>query len=110
MDTSDKTGPPPIYIVSGGTGASGDQLVHTVLAQFPESEVQVITLGHLRHLEQVEDVVGRAAASGGTLAMTLSLLIVISSLLHFMQRENGDSRLWILNRVSISSSCRRGCV
>lgn len=71
MDTSDKTGPPPIYIVSGGTGASGDQLVHTVLAQFPESDVQVITLGHVRHLEQVEDVVVQAAATGGTIVHTM---------------------------------------
>ncbi len=28
--------PPPIYVVSGGVGASGEQLVQTVLAQFPD--------------------------------------------------------------------------
>jgi len=31
--------PPPIYVVSGGTGSSGEQLVHTVLVQFPDNEV-----------------------------------------------------------------------
>lgn len=71
MNTSNKTGPPPIYVVSGGTGASGEQLVHTVLAQFPESQVPVIMRGHVRHLEQVEAVVDQAAASGGTIVHTM---------------------------------------
>jgi hypothetical protein len=31
------------YIISGGTGASGLQLVNTVLAQFPDFNVQVLT-------------------------------------------------------------------
>jgi regulator of PEP synthase PpsR (kinase-PPPase family) len=88
VDTSDKTGPPAIYIVSGGTGASGDQLVHTVLAQFPESEVQVITLGHVRHLEQVEDVVGRAVATGGTIVHTMVDARLRSALTSLAQEQN----------------------
>src|SRR5512136_3083408 len=65
------TKPPPIYIVSGGVGASGEQLVYTVLAQFPESRVPVITVGHVRQPEQIEDVVAQAHASGGTIVHTL---------------------------------------
>lgn len=62
---------PPIYIVSGGTGASGEQVVYTLLVQFPESQVPIITVAHVRHVEQVEDVTGRAAADGGTIVHTL---------------------------------------
>jgi len=63
--------PPPIYIVSGGVGASGEQLVYTVLAQFPEQRVPVFTVGNVRQLHQIEDVVQRALESGGTIVHTL---------------------------------------
>lgn len=62
---------PPIYILSGGVGASGDQLVHTVLAQFPTSKVPVIMEANLRYTAQVERVVQQAATSGGTIVHTL---------------------------------------
>jgi regulator of PEP synthase PpsR (kinase-PPPase family) len=63
--------PPPIYVVSGGVGASGEQLVQTVLAQFPDNNVPVITLGNVRQLTQIKRVVAQAKQSGGTLAHTL---------------------------------------
>jgi regulator of PEP synthase PpsR (kinase-PPPase family) len=62
---------PSIYIVSGGVGASGEQLVLTVLAQFQDAHVPVITVGNVRQVEQIEDVVTRAAKTGGTIAHTL---------------------------------------
>jgi hypothetical protein len=65
------TTPPPIYIISGGSGASGEQVVRTVLAQFPEAEVPVITLPHLRHRAQIEQAVHQAALTGGTIVYTL---------------------------------------
>lgn len=63
--------PSPIYIVSGGTGASGEQLVRTMLVQFPESEVPVHTVPHVRQVQQVEEVVAQAAVTGGTIVHTL---------------------------------------
>ena len=63
--------PPPIYIVSGGVGASGEQLAHTVLAQYPESELPVITIGNVRQIEQIEEVIGRAQETGGLILHTL---------------------------------------
>lgn len=63
--------PPPVYIVSGGVGASGEQLVQTVLAQFPDNNVPVITVGNVRHLTQIKRVVAQAKQSGGTIAHTL---------------------------------------
>ena len=60
-----------ILIASGGSGASGEQLVHTVLAQFPTSQVRVVTVPHLRTEEQLDQLVDRAAAEGATLVHTL---------------------------------------
>lgn len=61
----------PIYIVSGGTGASAQHLVDTVLVQFPGSHFQVISITSVRQPEQIEDVVDRAASCGGTIVHTL---------------------------------------
>jgi regulator of PEP synthase PpsR (kinase-PPPase family) len=63
--------PPPIYIVSGGVGASGEQLVQTVLAQFPDSHVPVITVGNVRQITQIKRVVAQAKQSSGIIAHTL---------------------------------------
>jgi hypothetical protein len=51
---------PRIYIISGGIGASAEQVVHTVLAQFPEDAVQISTLGHVREREQIAEVIRQA--------------------------------------------------
>ena len=60
-----------IYILSGGAGASGEQLVHTVLAQFPASQVRAITLPNIRTAGQVEQAVVQAAKVGALLVHTL---------------------------------------
>jgi len=63
--------PPPVYIVSGGSGASGQQIVETVLAQFPTTQLPVIVRNYVRNLKQVESVVKEAEADGGTVVHTL---------------------------------------
>jgi len=63
--------PPPIYIVSGALGASGEQLVQTVLAQFPDAEVPVIKVSNVRRMEQIEEAVTEAEKRGGTIVHTL---------------------------------------
>jgi hypothetical protein len=60
-----------IFIVSGGTGFSGEQLLRTVLAQFPEVDVTVGVIAGVRRPEQVERAVGRAAEAGGLIVHTL---------------------------------------
>jgi regulator of PEP synthase PpsR (kinase-PPPase family) len=62
---------PPIYVVSGGVGASGEQLVLTALAQFEGTHVPVIMVPHIREEAQLEEVVDRAANTGGTIVHTL---------------------------------------
>ncbi len=65
------TNAPSIFIVSGGVGASGEQLVRTALAQFQGVEVPVIIVSHVRQVAQIEAVVDRAAEAGGTIVHTL---------------------------------------
>jgi len=62
---------PCVYIISGGVGASGEQLVNTVLAQFPESSIQLSTVGNVRQIQQIETVLAQARADNGTIVHTL---------------------------------------
>ena len=62
---------PPIYIVSGGVGSSGEQVVHTLLAQFPDIQPSVITLGNIRSAEQVLTAVARVKKKAGLIVYTL---------------------------------------
>jgi len=68
---SQPANPHTILIVSGGAGASGEQVVHTVLAQFPQKRVQVITIPNVRYPAQIDEALARAARDGATLVHTL---------------------------------------
>jgi len=61
----------PIFVVSGATGASGEQLVQTALAQFGESEVSVTVVPRVRRKAQAESVVKKASKAGGAIFHTL---------------------------------------
>ena len=63
--------PPPVYIVSGGSGASGQQIVETALAQFSALLLPVIIRNYVRSLQQVEIVVKEAKADHGTVVHTI---------------------------------------
>jgi len=65
------TPPPPIFIVSGGIGASAEQVVNTVLAQFPDNTVPVVSVPNVRHPAQLEDVTAQARELNGTIVHTL---------------------------------------
>ena len=60
-----------IFIVSGGSGASAEQVVNTVLAQFPDSRVHVVRVSNIRFASQIEETVARAEAVNATLVHTL---------------------------------------
>jgi hypothetical protein len=66
------SGAPPLIIVSGGVGASGELVARTVLVQFPDADVPLIIVPHVRTFEQIEVAVEQAAASGGTIIHTLA--------------------------------------
>jgi len=60
-----------IFVVSGGVGASAEQVVNTVLAQFPDSLVEISTTGNIRERSQIGHVIAQAAASDGIIVFTL---------------------------------------
>ncbi len=80
--------PSPIYIVSGGTGTSAGQLAHTVLVQFPDSQVPEITVASVRHMEQIEDVIAQASATGGIIVHTLVDTRLRNALTHIAKERS----------------------
>jgi regulator of PEP synthase PpsR (kinase-PPPase family) len=75
MNTKDnpleQTEAPPLYVVSGGIGASGEQLARTVLAQFQGVHVPLIIIPRISHREQLAEIVEEAATNQGTILHTL---------------------------------------
>jgi hypothetical protein len=51
---------PPIFVVSGGAGATGDLLARTVLAQFPDVDVPLHVETKVVSEERVRDVIKKA--------------------------------------------------
>jgi regulator of PEP synthase PpsR (kinase-PPPase family) len=60
-----------IYLVSGSVGASGEQLVSTVLAQFPDARIDLKVIPHIRQPEQLREIIEQAEATGGVIIHTL---------------------------------------
>ncbi len=60
-----------VFVVSGGTGFSGEQLLRTALAQFPTAEVAITVIAGIRRPEQLENAVTQAAAANGLIVHTL---------------------------------------
>ena len=62
---------PPVYIVTGGTGASGELLARTVLAQFRHVHVPLIIKPHILTLQQVEEVLDEISDANGTIVHSM---------------------------------------
>ncbi len=60
-----------IFVASGGVGSCGEQVVNTVLAQFPDASVEVVTVGNIRETAQLDHVADLAAESAGIIVFTL---------------------------------------
>ena len=78
----------PLFIVSGGEGASGEQLVRTALAQFGEPGVEVHIVPHVRRKNQVEKAVAQVAAAGGTIIHTLVNAGLRRALIHLARERH----------------------
>ncbi len=66
-----KPEPRPIYIISGGKGITGNFLVQTVLAQFPENRITVKLITDVITVAEVRSAVTQAAADGGIIVHTM---------------------------------------
>ena len=64
-------GSPYVYVVSGGSGASGDQLVQTALAQFPNHTTTVRIFSNIREKGQVDEIIRSALRERALVVHTL---------------------------------------
>jgi regulator of PEP synthase PpsR (kinase-PPPase family) len=60
---------PPIYVVSGSTGATGELLARTVLAQFPDVHVPLEIERRVITAEQIRTIIARAAEHPGAIIL-----------------------------------------
>ncbi len=63
--------PAPIYIVSGGRGIAGNNLVQSLLIQYPENDIPVEIVSHISTEDQIFDTIMKAKTDGGLIAHTM---------------------------------------
>lgn len=90
--------PPPVFIVSGGAGSSGEHLVNTVLAQFPDNGVPVVIVGNVRTPGQVESAISQAEKRGGIIVHTM-VDAGLRALLKDLARERGVAEIDLMGRL-----------
>lgn len=71
MNIQQRKSPPPIYIVSGGRGIAGNNLVQSILIQYPENDIPVIIVPHVENETEIFDTVMKAKTDGGLIAHTM---------------------------------------
>lgn len=71
MNSRNKTSASPIYVVSGGRGIAGNNLVQSLLIQYPENNIPVEIVPHIENEDQVFDIIMKAKADGGLIAHTM---------------------------------------
>jgi [pyruvate, water dikinase]-phosphate phosphotransferase / [pyruvate, water dikinase] kinase len=70
-DTPSKNLSHPIFVVSGGSGFTGDQLARTTLAQFQGIDLPIIVVSHVTDAAKIEEVIREANHTEGTIIHTL---------------------------------------
>jgi len=63
--------PAPIYIVSGGRGIAGNNIVQSLLIQYPENDIPVIIVPHIDDEDKIFDTIMKAKTDGGLIAHTM---------------------------------------
>lgn len=71
MNTRLTNTPPPIYVVSGGRGIAGNNMVQSLLIQYPENNIPVIIVSNILTEEQVFDLVMKAKTDRGLITHTM---------------------------------------
>ena len=70
-NTQNKNSPPPIYVVSGGRGMAGNNLVQAILIQYPNNRIPVVIVPNVDSEDEIFDVVAKAKTEGGIVVHTL---------------------------------------
>lgn len=63
--------PAPIYVVSGGKGLAGNNMVQSLLIQYPNNNVPVIIVPNIVSISQIEEVIQQAITDGGLVTHTM---------------------------------------
>jgi hypothetical protein len=105
--TGKKDAPPRVYIVTGGSGASGLQIVETVLAQFPALQLPVNVRNHVVSLEQVKEAVKEAGDGGGILVHTFVDGVLRDALVR-LGRERGVVTIDLMGPLIEQVAARTG--
>lgn len=71
MNSQNKSANAPIYVVSGGRGIAGNNLVQSLLIQYPENKIPVTIIGRVADEDQIFDIIMKAKADGGLIAHTM---------------------------------------
>ncbi len=71
MNNQEKTSPAPIYVISGGSGLAGNNIVQTLLIQYPDNDIPVIIVPHVSDEDQIFDAVMKAKTNGGIITHTM---------------------------------------
>lgn len=89
----------PIYIVSGGKGLAGNNMVHSLLIQYPNNNVPVIIVPQVTDEKQLIDLVDRVKLEGGLITHTL----VNRQLRYFLRKlceENGVKHIDFMGELA----------
>ncbi|HEX9206568.1 MAG TPA: pyruvate, water dikinase regulatory protein [Candidatus Deferrimicrobiaceae bacterium] len=105
--TGKKDAPLRVYIVTGGSGASGLQIVETVLAQFPALRLPILVRNHVVSLEQLKEAVKEAGDGGGILVHTLVDGVLRDALVR-LGRESGVVTIDLMGPLMEQLSARTG--
>lgn len=106
---------PMIYIISGGIGASAEQVVHTALAQFPKNAIRVRPIGNIRLPEQIAEVLQQAQKKDALVVYTLVDPRLQDFLLHEAQKLQvqaidlmGPVMEWITRKTGVTPKGQPG--
>lgn len=67
----EKNKPAPIYVVSGGKGLAGNNMVQSLLIQYPNNHVPVIIVPDVHDEERLRSLILQAKADGGLITHTM---------------------------------------
>lgn len=71
MNNSRRSSPGPIFIVSGGRGLAGNNMVQSLLIQYPDNNIPVLIMPNIRNEDQLFDIVMQAKTENGLITHTL---------------------------------------
>ena len=91
--------PEAIYVVSGGKGLAGNNMVHSLLIQYPNNNVPVIIVPQVTDEKQLIDLVDRVKQEGGLITHTLVNRQLRFSLRKFCE-ENGVKHIDFMGELA----------